>query len=115
MYAFTEEGYPYGRYFDNEYEGQLEFTSAIQPGDQVVVQYQTAVDKYTHKLVAADDFGLLETWVLWKHFRVSNRNLANDFRNLHRMEISKYKKRQGLHTYTDYIDALTSSYNNAVR
>jgi hypothetical protein len=115
LYAFVEEGYAYGRYFINDDDARIEFDSRIKAGQTVIVKYQVAVDKFSHKFIAADDYELVRTVTLWRYYQSTNRGLSNDFRNMHRMEISKKKQRLSNYTYLDWIDAITGAYNNSVR
>ena len=115
LYGFVEEGYPYGRYYDNKEEQRLEFNSAIRAGNNIAIKYHLAVDKHSHKLIPVDAYPLVRTKTLATYYQASNPRKAQMFERLYGRELRLLKKRTMRYRYKDYIDALTSEYTNAAR
>lgn len=114
LYGLIHDGFPYGRFHDNEEENRIEFTEKIRPGHRIVLKYITAVDKYTHDLVPVDMYELIRTKALETFYQSSAPGKSRMFTGYYRRELREFNRRENSHRLEDYIDALTSGYKNAV-
>ncbi len=114
LYGLIHDGFPYGRFYDNEEENRIEFTEKIRPGHRIILKYMTAVDKYTHDLVPVDMYSLIRHKALEQFYQASNPRKADMFRGYYRRDLRLLKQRENYHRLEDFIDAITSGYNNAV-
>lgn len=113
-YGVIHDGFPYGRYYDNQEENRIEFNEKIRPGHEVLLKYVLSVDKYTHDLVPVDMYPLIRCKCLETFFQSSNPRKADMFRGYYRRELRLLSQRENPYSLEDFIDAITSGYKNAV-